>query len=112
MPVMIAACSLPGSPPPGAAAAAARTAQAASILPAVQNMLLAITALGLGSVLTTLWKEEDAKVNQILGLPEGAEVHAILPIGWRGGLRPQPPPGGRRSHVPRPLGQRVVMLIR
>ena len=82
MPVMIAACSLPGSPPPGAGAAAARTAQAASILPAVQNMLLAITALGLGSVLTTLWKEEEAKVNQILGLPDGAEVHAILPIGW------------------------------
>lgn len=82
MPVMIAACSIPGSPPPGASVSASRAAQSASVLPAVQNMLLAITALGLGSVLTTLWKEEDAKVNQILGLPDGAEVHAILPIGW------------------------------
>ena len=82
MPVMIAACSLPGSGPAGAASAGARAATAASVLPAVQNMLLAITALGLGSVLTTLWKEEDAKVNQLLGLPEGADVHAILPIGW------------------------------
>jgi nitroreductase len=82
MPVMIAACSLPSSAPAGAGSAGARAATAASVIPAVQNMLLAITALGLGSVLTTLWKEEDAKVNQLLGLPEGAEVHAILPIGW------------------------------
>ena len=82
MPVMIAACSLPSSAPAGANASGARAATAASVIPAVQNMLLAITALGLGSVLTTLWKEEDAKVNQLLGLPEGAEVHAILPIGW------------------------------
>ena len=82
MPVLIAACSSPSSAPPGAAAPAARAAMAASVLPAVENMLLAITALGLGSVLTTLWKEEEAKVNQLLGLPDGAEVHAILPIGW------------------------------
>jgi nitroreductase len=82
MPVMIAACSIPGSGPPGAATSASRSATAASVIPAVQNMLLAITALGLGSVLTTLWKEEEAKINQMLGLPEGAEIHAILPIGW------------------------------
>jgi nitroreductase len=82
MPVMIAACSIPSSGPAGASSNASRSATAASVLPAVQNMLLAITALGLGSVLTTLWKEEEAKVNQILGLPEGAEIHAILPIGW------------------------------
>jgi nitroreductase len=82
MPVMIAACTLPASGPAGASSNAARAAQSASVLPAVQNMLLAITALGLGSVLTTLWKEEDSRVNQLLGLPDGAEVHAILPIGW------------------------------
>ena len=82
MPVMIAACSVPGSGPPGAASNASRSATAASVLPAVQNMLLAITALGLGSVLTTLWKEEEATINKLLGLPEGAEIHAILPIGW------------------------------
>ncbi|HEU0073296.1 MAG TPA: nitroreductase family protein [Dehalococcoidia bacterium] len=82
MPVMIAACSIPGSGPPGAATSASRSATAASVMPAVQNMLLAITALGLGSVLTTLWKEEEATINKLLGLPEGAEIHAILPIGW------------------------------
>jgi nitroreductase len=82
MPALIAACSLPAPGPAGAGSNAARAATAASVLPAVQNMLLAVTALGLASVLTTLWKEEEAKVNEILGLPEGAEVHAILPIGW------------------------------
>jgi len=82
VPVFIAICSAPSAPPPGAGEAAVRIATAASVLPAVQNMLLAITALGLGSVLTTLWKDEEAKVNQILGLPQGAEVHVILPIGW------------------------------
>jgi nitroreductase len=82
MPVMIAACSIPGSGPPGAASSGSRAATAASVIPAVQNMLLAITALGLASVLTTLWKEEEATINKLLGLPAGAEIHAILPIGW------------------------------
>jgi nitroreductase len=82
MPVMIAACSIPAAGPAGANPNAARSATAASVIPAVQNMLLAITSLGLGSVLTTLWKEEEATINKLLGLPEGAEIHAILPIGW------------------------------
>lgn len=52
------------------------------MLPAVQNMLLAITALGLGSVLTTLWKDEEPRIKAVLGLPDDVEVHAILPVGW------------------------------
>jgi nitroreductase len=82
VPVLIAICSMPSPGPAGASSGASRAATAASVLPSVQNMLLAITSLGLGSVLTTLWKEEEAKVNQLLGLPDGAEVHVILPVGW------------------------------
>jgi nitroreductase len=54
----------------------------ASIYPAVQNMLLAIRALGLGSTLTTrhLFFEEEAE--KALGLPPGVHSYAILPIGW------------------------------
>jgi nitroreductase len=74
VPVLIAICSEGPSQDP--------TSHAASILPAVQNILLAIHAAGLGSVLTTLWREESAKVNQVLGLPDGAEVQVILPVGW------------------------------
>jgi nitroreductase len=54
----------------------------ASIYPAVQNMLLATRALGLGSTLTTrhLLYEEEAE--RALGLPEGVHSYAILPIGY------------------------------
>jgi nitroreductase len=48
----------------------------------VQNLLLAIQASGLGSVLTTRWKSREAEVKPLLGLPENMEAHAILPVGW------------------------------
>ena len=54
----------------------------ASIYPAVQNLLLAAHALGLGSVLTTRWKAREAEVRPLLHLPETMAVHAILPIGY------------------------------
>lgn len=54
----------------------------ASIYPAVQNMLLAAHALGLGSVLTTRWKAREAEVRPLLGLPESMAVHAIIPLGY------------------------------
>jgi nitroreductase len=54
----------------------------ASIYPAVQNLLLAAHALGLGTVLTTRWKAREAEVRPLLGLPETMAVHAIIPIGF------------------------------
>ena len=73
-PVWIVACLMDG-PNPGRGAGA-------SIYPAVQNMLLTIRALGLGSTLTTrhliFAKESEAA----LGLPEGVHSYAILPIGY------------------------------
>jgi len=54
----------------------------ASIYPAVQNMLLAARALGLGASLTTrhlLFEEETEKA---LELPEGVHSYAIIPIGY------------------------------
>lgn len=77
VPLLIAVCS---ENAPGPANPAAPVAS--SIYPAVQNLLLAVHALGLGSVLTTRWKAREAEVKGILGLPDGYEVHAILPIGW------------------------------
>jgi nitroreductase len=53
-----------------------------NVYPAVQNILLAVTALGLGSVLTTRWKAREDEVKAILGLGAGQTMHAILPIGW------------------------------
>ena len=54
----------------------------ASIYPAVQNMLLAARALGLGSTLTTRHLLYAKEAEAALGLPDGVHSYAILPIGW------------------------------
>ncbi len=54
----------------------------ASIYPAVQNMLLAIRALGLGSTLTTRHMLHEKEADAALGLPQGVHSYAILPIGY------------------------------
>ncbi|MGH7155277.1 MAG: nitroreductase family protein [Acetobacteraceae bacterium] len=53
-----------------------------SIYPAVQNMLLAARALGLGSTLTTRHLRYEKEAEAALGLPEGVHSYAILPIGY------------------------------
>jgi nitroreductase len=57
-------------------------ASGANIYPAVQNMLLAIRALGLGSTLTTRHLLHEAETERILGLPPNVHSYAILPIGY------------------------------
>ena len=54
----------------------------ASIYPAVQNMLLAARALGLGSTLTTRHLLFEREAEAAMGLPEGVHSYAILPIGY------------------------------
>jgi nitroreductase len=53
-----------------------------SIYPAVQNMLLAARALGLGATLTTLYLQFEKEVEAALGLPAGAHSYALLPVGY------------------------------
>jgi nitroreductase len=74
-PVWIVACLDEGTATP-------TRASGASIYPAVQNMLLAARALGLGATLTTrhLLYEKDSEA--ALGLPPGVHSYAILPIGY------------------------------
>jgi nitroreductase len=52
-----------------------------SIYPAVQNMLLAARALGLGATLTTLYLQFEKEAEAELGLPPGVHSYALLPIG-------------------------------
>jgi len=65
-----------------------------SVFPAVQNLLLAATALGLGSALTTLpvvgGREELA---ELLGLPPDVVPLAVVPLGYP--ARPLGPPRRR-----------------
>jgi nitroreductase len=53
-----------------------------SIYPAVQNMLLAARALGLGATLTTLYLNFEKEVEAALGLPADVHSYALLPIGY------------------------------
>jgi len=53
----------------------------ASIYPAVQNLMLAARALGLGTTLTTLHKMHEDDVKQLLGIPENVETMALVPVG-------------------------------
>jgi nitroreductase len=53
-----------------------------SIYPAVQNMLLAARAVGLGATLTTLYLAFEKGAEAALGLPEGVHSYAILPLGF------------------------------
>jgi len=53
-----------------------------SIYPAVQNMLLAARALGLGATLTTLYLNFEKEVETTLGLPADVHSYALIPIGY------------------------------
>lgn len=53
-----------------------------SIYPAVQNMLLATRALGLGTTLTTLYLVHEKEAEAAMGIPDTHHSYAILPIGY------------------------------
>lgn len=53
-----------------------------SVLPAVQNLLLAARSLGIGSVLTTLHPEVMERVYSMLSIPEDIQFHGCLPLGY------------------------------
>jgi len=53
----------------------------ASIFPAVQNLLLAARALGLGTTLTTLHRAFEDDLKALLQVPAAVEVVAIAPLG-------------------------------
>lgn len=74
-PVWIVACLDEGDTPP-------TRWSGASIYPAVQNMLLAARALGLGATLTTRHLLHENESEAALGLPPGVHSYAILPIGY------------------------------
>ena len=73
-PVWIVPCLEDGETP--------RRAAGAGIYPAVQNMLLAARALGLGATLTTRHTSHHEEVDAIFGIPAGTHSFAILPIGY------------------------------
>ena len=55
------------------------------IYPAVQNLMLAAAALGLGTRLTTIWQHRETEVRALLAIPNDVEVMAMIPLGYPGG---------------------------
>jgi nitroreductase len=54
----------------------------ASIYPAVQNVILACRAFGLGTVITTNHLRIEAEFKALLGIPNDVDTFALMPIGW------------------------------
>jgi nitroreductase len=54
----------------------------ASIYGAVQQLMLAARAYGIGSTLTTLHTGHDAETRELLGLPDDALTMALVPLGY------------------------------
>ena len=63
----------------------------ASIYPAVQNIMLAARALGIGSCITTIHRFRDAQVKELLGIPAEIETAALIPLGYPLGKFGRPP---------------------
>lgn len=84
VPVLIVCCldhARLGPIADGAGGLRAPGAAYASILPAVQNLLLAARALGLGTTLTTLHRTFDAALRTCLALPPAIEPVVLVPLG-------------------------------
>lgn len=99
-PVAVVACLrgvIPPWPPIGAASAYG------SIFPAVQNLLLAARAAGLGAALITLPLWSKFLARRALGLPWTISPCAVIPLGW--------PRGRYGPTTRRPVGE-VVSLDR
>lgn len=53
-----------------------------SVYPAIQNLMLAARALGLGTTLTSLHRGDEAGVKAVLGIPDDVDTFAIIPLGY------------------------------
>jgi nitroreductase len=69
----------------------------ASIYPAIQNILLACRALGLGTTITTNHIRREGEVRALLNIPPDFDSFAMMPVGW--------PVDGYGPLTRRPLGE-------
>jgi nitroreductase len=53
-----------------------------SVIPSVQNLLLAARALGIGGTITTLHPQVDERVHKLLHIPETAQIVYCIPLGY------------------------------
>ncbi|MQF69343.1 hypothetical protein FIM12_03290 [SAR202 cluster bacterium AD-804-J14_MRT_500m] len=53
-----------------------------SVIPSVQNMLLAARSLGIGGTITTLHGQVESRVHRLFGIPDTAQVVYCIPLGY------------------------------
>jgi nitroreductase len=63
-------------------APAARVRVEGAVYPAIQNLMLAARALGLGTTLTSMHRDNEQAVKDLLGVPEEIQTFAIIPLGY------------------------------
>jgi len=66
----------------------------ASVYPAVQNLMIAARALGIGTALTTVLRGVQAELREVLGVPDRLQLAAMVPMGrprGRFGVAPRKP---------------------
>jgi nitroreductase len=93
-PVILVPCQTPPAlPPPEALPTEVRARyldeqryveriRGASIYPAVQNIVLACRALGLGTTITTNHLRCEDEVKALLGVPDEVQTVALMPVGY------------------------------
>lgn len=74
-----------------------------SIYPAMQNFLLAARAEGLGAFPTTFFTFAEKELREVIGIPDGWRIAALLAVGW---------PVGRHGPVRRRPLSKVSALDR
>ena len=72
-----------------------------SVIPAVQNLMLAARALGVGSVPTTLHPTVMARVYELFGIPDDVAFHFCVPLGY--------PQGSFGPNVRRPTSETTYL---
>jgi len=57
----------------------------ASVIPAVQNLLLAARGFGIGGTITTLHRQVEERVHELLNIPESFQIVYCIPLGYPAG---------------------------
>ena len=72
-----------------------------SVIPAVQNLMLAARAIGIGSVPTTLHPSVMPRFHRMFGIPEGVGFHFCVPLGY--------PQGNFGPNVRKPISETAYL---
>ena len=77
-----------------------------SVIPAVQNMMLAARAIGIGSVPTTLHPSVMDRFHRMFDIPDDVGFHFCVPLGYAAGqLRPERSQANLGDDLPRLVGR-------